>query len=140
MFLLQRSDMTTTVCPADNPRDDASFRLIQRMIGDMKHILPKGFTKSRCFGGWSNCCKGEYIQRCAMLLEDRMLPLSPKALKFDTSDFEPSLTTEPDCKNPLCPKCGTEMSQTSASLKPSWYDIMNSSHRPNWYSHIPPRL
>ena len=34
--------MTTTVCPADNPRDDACFQLIQRMIGDMKirHLSP----------------------------------------------------------------------------------------------------
>ena len=104
------------------------------------HILPKGFTKSRCFGGWSNCRKGTYIQRCAMLLEDSTLPLSPKALNFDTSDFEPSITSEADCKNPLCPKCGVEMSQTSATLKRSWHVIMNSSNRPNWYSHIPPRL
>jgi Putative transposase/Transposase zinc-binding domain len=104
------------------------------------HILPKGFTKSRCFGGWSNCRKGEYIQCCAMLLEDSTLPLSPKALTFDPSDFEPSLTSEEDCKNHLCPKCGAAMSQTSATLKRSWRDIMNSSYRPNWYSHIPPRL
>ena len=104
------------------------------------HILPKGFTKSRCFGGWSNCRKGTYIQRCAMLLEDSTLPLSPKALNFDVSDFEPSITSEADCKNPLCPKCGAEMSQTSATLKRRWHVIMNSSNRPNWYSHIPPRL
>ncbi len=81
------------------------------------HILPKGFTKSRCFGGWSNCRKGTYIQRGAMLLEDSTLPLSPKALKFDISDFEPSLTSQADCKNPQCPKCGAEMSQRSATLK-----------------------
>ena len=34
--------MTTTMCPADNPRDDACFQLIQRMIGDMniRHMSP----------------------------------------------------------------------------------------------------
>jgi hypothetical protein len=75
-----------------------------------------------------------------MLLEDSMLPLSPKALTFDPSDFEPSITSDVDCKNPLCPKCGAEMSQTAATLKRSWREIMNSPNRPNWYSHIPPRL
>lgn len=104
------------------------------------HILPKGFTKSRCFGGWSNCRKGEYIQRCAMLLEDSTIPLSPEALKFDPAVFEQSSTSEVDCKHPQCPKCGAAMIQISASLKPSWHDVMNSSYRPNWYSHIPPRL
>ena len=104
------------------------------------HILPKGFTKSRCFGGWSNCRKGGYIQRCAMLLEDSTLPLSPEALKFDPAVFEQSRTSEADRKHPQCPQCGAAMSQTSATAKRSWHVIMNSSNRPNWYSHIPPRL
>ncbi|MCC7337028.1 MAG: transposase [Pirellulaceae bacterium] len=50
------------------------------------------------------------------------------------------LAREGKGKRCKCPKCGAAMGQTAASLKPSWHDVMNSSYRPNWYSHIRPRL
>ena len=33
------------------------------------HILPKGYTKTRRFGGWSNTRRDRYLERCAILLE-----------------------------------------------------------------------
>ena len=104
------------------------------------HILPKGFTKSRRFGGWSNPRKEEYVQACAMLLEDTTTPLPPEALSFDTAALEQLSSLETDCERCKCPKCGAAMSEIAASLKPSWHDVMNSPHRPNWYSHIRLRL
>jgi hypothetical protein len=104
------------------------------------HILPKGYTKSRRFGGWSNPRKGEYVQRCAMLLEGVDARLTPEALSFNPPLFEQDSDSETEAKQPQCPHCGAAMCQTAASLKPSWHDVMNSSHRPNWYSHIRPRL
>jgi len=104
------------------------------------HILPKGYTKSRRFGGWSNRRKGEYVERCAMLLDGVDTRLAPEALHFDPSLFEPERESETEGKHSQCPRCGAAMSQTAASLKPSWADVMDSPNRPNWYSHIRPRL
>lgn len=104
------------------------------------HILPKGYTKSRRFGGWSNPRKGKYVQRCAMLLEATTTALAPEALSFDAAALEQLSVSEAEGKRCKCPKCGAAMSETAASLKPSWHDVMNSPYRPNWYSHIRPRL
>ena len=52
------------------------------------HILPKGYTKARRFGGWSNRRTGEYVERCAMLLESLAASLLPEALSFDPILFE----------------------------------------------------
>jgi hypothetical protein len=104
------------------------------------HILPKGYTKSRQFGGWSNTRKGEYVQRCAMLLADTTAPLPPEALCFEPDKLEQLILLEVEAAHYPCPQCGAAMRQTAEKRKPSWHDVMHSAHRPNWYSHIRPRL
>ncbi len=107
------------------------------------HILPKGYTKARRFGGWSNRRTGEYVERCAMLLESLAASLLPEALSFDHNLFEQDtdLAAEANAlQSPQCPHCGSAMRQTASTVKPSWREVMHSSYRPNWYTHIRPRL
>jgi len=97
-----------------------------------QHILPRGYTKSRRFGGWSNPRRDEYLERCSKQLDAIDAALSADAMEFkvptDQSDDEPS--AEDTC---TCPSCGGEMILQAAADKPSWSEVMSSSARPPWY-------
>ena len=58
------------------------------------HILPKGYTKTRRFGGWSNRRRDRYLERCAILLEATSVPFSACATEFD-----PFLFLEQECES-----------------------------------------
>jgi hypothetical protein len=103
------------------------------------HILPKGYTKTRRFGGWSNRRCDEYLERCAILLEAVDAPLSAAAL-----DFAPSLDLDnaeldnwggevDQATGPPCPRCGCELRLIADCDTPSWHDLLNSDSRPDWY-------
>lgn len=98
------------------------------------HILPKGYTKVRRFGGWSNRRTAEYIERCAVLLDGVGAKLSPQALLFDPSLWELESAAENEFTEADCPRCGAALRQTAARPKPSWVDVMHSPHRPSWYT------
>jgi len=95
------------------------------------HILPKGFTKSRFYGGWSNTRRESYLERCSHLLEAIDAPVSDDALEFGPLES----VDEPDNPEeaPECPCCGRPMILQERRLKPSWRDVMASTHRPPWY-------
>ena len=90
------------------------------------HILPKGFTKSRCYGGFSSRLRREYVSRCRELLK---LP-----------DGEPATTSPveadapPPESTPKCPHCETPLECIRASKRASWRDIFdNFATCPVWY-------
>ena len=98
------------------------------------HMLPKGFTKTRFYGGWSNTHRGAYVERWCHLLEAADAPLSddtfecgPFGLLEQQSDGESS---------PECPSCGTPMILQGEAFKPSWRDVMASADRPKWYDPL----
>ena len=86
------------------------------------HILPKRFTKSRCYGGWSNTRREAYHQQCESL--------SPSPIPIPTSSPTPDDTTtladasliEANPDRPPCPKCGTPMELLFNHHRPSWSD------------------
>ena len=98
------------------------------------HILPKGYTKTRRFGGWSNIRRDRYLERCAILLEATSVPLSTCATEFD-----PFIFLEQECEKceegEKCPVCGGEMRLIDRREKLSWREIMTSPYRPSWYGH-----
>lgn len=94
------------------------------------HILPKGYTKTRRFGGWSNRRCEQYVERSAIMLEAAAEPASPETVEFDP--FREHEQGE-ECQK--CPKCGGQLRLVDQSEKPSWRDIMNSPSRPSWYGH-----
>lgn len=49
------------------------------------HIWPKGYTKTRSFGGWHNRRRDAYLERCAIQLEAIDAPLPEDAFEFPAS-------------------------------------------------------
>lgn len=90
------------------------------------HILPKGFVKSRCFGGYS-CRKREaYLGRCRDLLRLEQPPPEPA----ETSGEEPA---EERPSTIACPRCQATMECISDVARPGWDEVLGGSDRPAWY-------
>jgi hypothetical protein len=96
------------------------------------HILPKGYTKTRSFGGWHNRRRDPYLERCAILLEAIDAPLPEDALEFNVW-LDPSAGEQDEVPREVCPLCGCALRLIDAREQPSWYDVMNSPSRPSWY-------
>ena len=94
------------------------------------HILPKRFTKSRCYGGWSNTRREAYRQQCESL--------SPSPIPIPTSSPTPDDTTtladasliEANPDRPPCPKCGTSMELLFNHHRPSWSEVFYGPANP----------
>ena len=85
------------------------------------HILPKGYVKTRRYGGWSNKHQENYLNRCRHHFVD-----SESEEPDDSIFVESSLT----CR---CPQCGEEMELLLEEVKPSWSDLRGSASWPSWY-------
>ena len=90
------------------------------------HILPKGFTKARCYGGWSNTRRQAYQQQCEGL---QPIPSSAAADLPDAS--QPVLESPPD-ETIKCPHCQTEMVLESHTRRPSWRELFYGPDHPRW--------
>ena len=100
------------------------------------HILPAGYVKTRCYGGWSNTRKKDYLSRCRELLPDNgtesaTLPDSDPDL---SAELEPGGTIAGLC----CPYCEGPLRLVSSQHPPSWHDVLNGQHRPAWYTRGSP--
>jgi hypothetical protein len=86
------------------------------------HILPKGFVKSRCFGGFSCRRRAAYLRRCGELL--------------GVEPSEPASADTPEDKLPFaltCPQCQTPMECIFDVERPGWNRVLNGCDRPAWY-------
>ena len=92
------------------------------------HILPKGYTKTRRFGGYSGRHRKRYVAECRELLGSAAAP--PVA---EASAVEPSSAEGSDDQSPCCPRCQARMQLIDFQPKPSWRTVMWSDHRPAWY-------
>jgi hypothetical protein len=70
------------------------------------HILPKGYTKVRRFGGWSNRSAGDYVERSAIQLESIDAPLSEEAIHFGPFTETESISEDWDDTNGCRPESG----------------------------------
>ena len=95
------------------------------------HILPKGYTKTRRFGGWSNPRREAYLEQCSKQLDAIDAHLSPGACEFRPLDDS---AEDPQDSSPTCPQCGGRMIPQEGHNKPSWHEIMDSAARPSWYA------
>ncbi|MEZ6064090.1 MAG: transposase [Planctomycetaceae bacterium] len=92
------------------------------------HILPPGFTKTRCYGGWSNHHCQRYMAECRDLLpsaDDRAQcdALSPNALQE---------LTDAASGRRRCPTCDGELELMERVHRTSWRDIFSGSDCPAW--------
>jgi hypothetical protein len=90
------------------------------------HILPKGFTKARCYGGWSNRRREAYQQQC-----DRLQPAGPvtDALQSDRSAADVPPPVDAVRK---CPQCETPLELESSERRPSWRELFYGPDHPQW--------
>ena len=94
------------------------------------HVLPKGYTKTRRFGGWSNPRREAYLEQCARQLDSIDARLSAEACEFGPFD---GAADELEGASELCPACGGKMILQGQREKPSWHEIMTSVRRPSWH-------
>ena len=92
------------------------------------HILPKGYTKTRRFGGYSNHHRKRYIAACRELLPTG--EPAPETL--------PAIPIDAGLQEYHCPKCeslltGTLLTLTSRTDRPGWQTVMSGPQRPHWY-------
>jgi hypothetical protein len=92
------------------------------------HILPKGFVKSRCFGGFSCRQRKAYLARCRTLLGSPPVPAPPEA-----SADEPA---EAEAFTPLCPRCQTPMKCVSRDERVGWRSVVRGPLGPAWYKPL----
>ncbi len=79
------------------------------------HILPKGFVKSRRYGGYHTTNSQAYLERCRELL-----PPSDDETEDDTEPVH----VLPECDSqPECPHCQVALTCTSTSRRPSWKQV-----------------
>ena len=102
------------------------------------HILPKGYTKTRRFGGYWNGHRERYLAECRELLAAAAVepgavvePAEPPSSAVSTpaaliAELESDTT-------PCCPKCKAKMRWIGFERKESWRIIMHSILRPYWY-------
>lgn len=99
------------------------------------HILPKGYTKTRRFGGYSNHHRERYIAECCELLgsvaSDHVV--AADAATEDAAASDSSVEQRADDRGPCCPKCRARMQRIDFQRKHSWRFIMRGPHRPTWY-------
>ena len=74
------------------------------------HILPKGYTRSRSFGGYHGSKRQDYLDRCRELLGMATPPSPPSPERIEVSA-------------PHCPRCEIEMHCIGQQRRPSWRDV-----------------
>ncbi len=97
------------------------------------HILPKGYTKVRRYGGFSNRHRKSYLSRCRALL-------ALSELADDTSPADAATQEADRCdSSACCPVCRGALLCVVERLRPRWFEVMDSHARPRWYTPIQPR-
>jgi len=74
------------------------------------HILPKGYTRSRSFGGYHGGKRQDYLNRC----RESLTIASPQPIK-PPERIEPTV--------PKCPRCDIEMYCIQNQQRPSWKEV-----------------
>lgn len=75
------------------------------------HILPKGFTKTRWYGGYHGTNKSKYLQLCRQLLR---LPQEETAQQTEPADTTTARR---------CPHCAGELRLVEQQRRPSWREV-----------------
>lgn len=92
------------------------------------HILPKGYTRSRSYGGYHGSKRKGYLAKCQQLLGNSQDPP-------DTTVSH--LNEEPETRLPKCRSCEIPMTCIASSDRPSWREIFEVAiYRESIYSPL----
>jgi hypothetical protein len=92
------------------------------------HILPPGFPKTRCYGGYSNHHCQCYVAECCKL---RRQDSWPEAAEVPAMNDNDNITNDIPCGR-SCPTCGGELECVERVHRTSWRDIVSGSRCPSW--------
>jgi len=92
------------------------------------HILPPGFTKTRCYGGWSNHHSTRYVAECRDLLPSADDVARGEALCAEASPD----VADAESRGRRCPTCDGELELIERVHRTSWRDIFSGSDCPSW--------
>ena len=101
------------------------------------HILPRGFTKTRRFGGLTNHHSARYLNECRTLLNPQSAIDNHEETTATTTE-NPEPVTSSFTAEHACPSCGHPMEIVHRSHRISWREIFSGPDRPRWY-HPPIR-
>ncbi len=90
------------------------------------HILPKRFTKSRFFGGWSNNQRRPFLELCG-----KLRAASGMSVLITKTEIAKPLE-EKKSKVQACPKCEAAMELESSQQRPSWRILFTGPEHPEW--------
>jgi Putative transposase/Transposase zinc-binding domain len=90
------------------------------------HILSKGFTRSRFYGGWSNTRRKDYIRTC-----DELSPEPTRTV--DQTTNRPAIDEDRPSTAQKCPKCESELCIETTTNRPSWRELFYGEHQPTWW-------
>lgn len=87
------------------------------------HILPKGLTRCRRYGGYHGRHCAEYLETCRRLLGAQAAEEQfPKGTQPETGAD----------RNPRCPRCELPMVSLERTVRPSWQEVFQgSAQRPH---------
>ncbi len=88
----------------------SGLQFMQRWV---MHILPKGFTRSRCYGGYHGSKREAYLKLCRQLLNT-------------PPDEDVTQQAEPDedtLQERTCPHCASPLTLVRYERRPSWRQI-----------------
>jgi len=77
------------------------------------HILPKGYTRSRSYGGYHPTKRAAYLDRCRQLL----------GIATDDAASTDDCPDEAEASEPKCPHCDIPMQCILRQSRPSWKEI-----------------
>jgi hypothetical protein len=122
------------------------FRLTHRQFMQRwtMHILPRGFVRSRCYGGYHGKNRTAYLARGNELLtppspaasdQAALSPAEPERLKIEVAALDTErapLETGPEAlenERPIkrCPHCDGQMMPLRSHPRPSWREIFASN-------------
>jgi hypothetical protein len=92
------------------------------------HILPKGFTRTRFFGCWSNTKRKAYEELCQSLSP---IPKSVVDSKEAKPKHDDSQSNEPEQKR--CPKCDSALELIGSGPRPRWSELFYGEQQPRWW-------
>jgi len=91
------------------------------------HILPQGFVKSRCFGGFSCRQRKAYLACCRTLCGCEQVPPPSSEASAEAEPAEQSPATR------RCPRCQTPLERISQDQRVSWRKVLSGRRCPPWY-------
>ena len=107
------------------------------------HILPKGYVRTRRYGGFSNYHRERYLSDCrhglglsaAEEAVHQLDELPPSDSPDGHTSDKPDDNSLDDPLAPCCPGCGARMEKISSEPRLSWRTLLDrdSPWRPKWY-------